>query len=73
MRSADGEVHLSRPELLKTELADLVAFIKAMPLRPNRYLRKDGELSAQQQRGQAIFQRTQSKTGTPIDDIGQCA
>ncbi len=57
----------------KTELADLVAFVKAMPLRPNRYLRKDGELSAQQQRGLAIFQRTRSKTGAPIDDIGQCA
>src|SRR5581483_1347618 len=33
------------------ELADLVRFIKSIPSRPNRYLRKDGELTAQQQRG----------------------
>jgi YVTN family beta-propeller protein len=57
----------------KAELSDLVSFIKAMPLRPNRYRRKDGELTAQQQRGLAIFERTRAKNGTPIDDGGQCA
>jgi YVTN family beta-propeller protein len=56
----------------QSELADLVKFVKAMPLRPNRFLRKDGELTAQQQRGQAIFQRTRAKNGTPIDESGQC-
>jgi YVTN family beta-propeller protein len=57
----------------QAELADLVSFVKAIPLRPNRFLQKGGELTAQQQRGQAIFQRTRSKNGVPIEDSGQCA
>jgi len=56
----------------KAELGDLVKFVKAMPLRPNRFLRKDGELSAQQQRGLAIFERTRAKNGALIDESGQC-
>jgi YVTN family beta-propeller protein len=56
----------------KAELEDLVKYVKAIPLRPNRFLRKDGELTAQQQRGQAIFQRTRAKNGTPVDESGQC-
>jgi len=55
------------------ELADLVSFIKSIPLRPNRYLRKDGELTAQQERGLAIFERTRAKNGTPIDIDNQCS
>jgi YVTN family beta-propeller protein len=55
------------------ELADLVSFIKSIPLRPNRYLRKDGELTAQQERGLAIFERTRTKNGTPIDSDNQCS
>ena len=54
------------------ELADLVAFVKSIPLRPNRFRRRDGELTAQQERGQAIFERTRAKNGTPIDDTNQC-
>jgi YVTN family beta-propeller protein len=54
------------------ELADLVSFIKSIPLRPNRYLRKDGELTAQQQRGKAIFDRDRAKNGAPIEDTNQC-
>jgi YVTN family beta-propeller protein len=54
------------------ELADLVSFIKSIPLRPNRYLRKDGELTAQQERGKAIFERSRDKNGKPIDDFNQC-
>jgi YVTN family beta-propeller protein len=54
------------------ELADLVAFVKSIPLRPNRFRRKDGELTAQQERGKAIFERTRAKNGTPIDDTNQC-
>ncbi len=54
------------------ELADLVSFIKSIPLRPNRYLRKDGELTAQQERGKAIFERNRDKNGKPIDDFNQC-
>jgi YVTN family beta-propeller protein len=54
------------------ELADLVSFIKSIPTRPNRYRRKDGELTAQQQRGLSIFSRTLTKKGTPIDYNNQC-
>jgi len=56
----------------KEELGDLVAFVKSIPLRPNRFRRKDGELTAQQERGKAIFERTRAKNGTPIDDANQC-
>jgi YVTN family beta-propeller protein len=54
------------------ELADIVSFIKSIPLRPNRYRRKDGELTAQQERGKAIFERTRAKNGALIDDTNQC-
>jgi YVTN family beta-propeller protein len=53
-------------------LADLVTFIKSIPTRPNRYRRKDGELTAQQQRGLSIFSRTLTKKGAPIDYNNQC-
>jgi len=55
-----------------TELADLVSFIKSIPSRPNRYRRKDGELTAQQQRGLSIFSRTLTKSGKPIPFDNQC-
>jgi YVTN family beta-propeller protein len=54
------------------ELADLVSFIKSIPSRPNRYRRKDGELTAQQQRGLSIFSRTLTKSGQPIAFDNQC-
>ena len=54
------------------ELADLVSFIKSIPSRPNRHRRKDGELTAQQQRGQAIFERQRAKNGTPIEENNRC-
>jgi YVTN family beta-propeller protein len=38
-----------------TELADLVAFIKSIPLPPNRHLAASGELTPAQERGRAIF------------------
>lgn len=38
-----------------SELADLVAFIKSIPLSPNRHLSADGQLSNSQERGKAIF------------------
>jgi YVTN family beta-propeller protein len=56
----------------KEELADIVSFVKSIPLRPNRYRRKDGELTAQQERGKAIFERARNKNGAPIDDTNQC-
>ena len=37
------------------QLADLVSFIKAIPLPPNRHLAADGQLNAAQERGRNIF------------------
>ena len=37
------------------QLADLVSFIKSIPLPPNRHLAADGQLTPAQERGRAIF------------------
>jgi YVTN family beta-propeller protein len=37
------------------QLAELVAFIKSIPLSPNRHLAPDGQLTAAQERGKTIF------------------
>jgi YVTN family beta-propeller protein len=37
------------------QLADLVTFIKAIPLSPNRHLATDGQLTPAQERGKTIF------------------
>jgi len=55
------------------QLADLVAYIKAMPLRPNRYRLASGELTPAQERGKAIFERTRTRSGAPIPESNQCA
>ena len=55
------------------QLADLVAFIKSIPLRPNRFLHEKTELTPAQERGKAIFERTRSKNGRPIPKENQCA
>ncbi len=57
----------------RAELGDLVAFIKAIPLRPNRYRLSDGELTPAQERGKAIFDRTTKRNGAPIPLNNQCA
>ena len=54
------------------ELGDLVAFIKAMPARPNRYRLANGELTTAQDRGRNIFERTRRQDGTPIPESNQC-
>lgn len=54
------------------DLEDLVKYIQSIPLRPNRYRLPDGELTASQERGQAIFSRTARKDGTPIPYSLQC-
>ncbi len=43
------------------ELEDLVSYIKAIPLRPNRYRLPNGELTPAQERGKAIFLRTHAQ------------
>ncbi|MBS1876570.1 MAG: beta-propeller fold lactonase family protein [Acidobacteria bacterium] len=55
------------------ELSDLTSFIKAMPLRPNRYRPANTELTASQERGKAIYERTRTKSGAPIPERNQCA
>ena len=56
----------------REELSDLVSYIKSIPLRPNRYRLPNGELTAAQERGRDIFERTRRKDGTPIPESNQC-
>ena len=55
------------------ELADLVTYVMALPLRPNRYRLPGGELTPAQERGKAIFERTKYKSGKTIPEANQCA
>jgi YVTN family beta-propeller protein len=55
------------------ELLDLVAFIKSIPLRPNRFRHADEEMTPSQERGKTIFLRTRRKNGSPIPENNQCA
>jgi YVTN family beta-propeller protein len=54
------------------ELADLVSYVMALPYRPNRYRSSTGELTAAQERGKVIFERTKTKRGEPIPEANQC-
>jgi len=54
------------------ELTDLVTFVYSLPYRPNRYRLANGELTPAQERGKAIFERTQAKNGAPIPETNQC-
>jgi YVTN family beta-propeller protein len=56
----------------REELHDLVRFLKAMPPRPNRFRPPGGELTAQQERGRLIFERTKTRSGAAIDESNQC-
>lgn len=55
-----------------SELADLVSYIKSIPLRPNRFRLPKGELTPAQERGKAIFERTTKKDGSPIPNELRC-
>ena len=55
------------------ELADLVTYIMALPLRPNRYRLPAGELTPAQERGKATFDRKLNKFGKAIPESNQCA
>jgi YVTN family beta-propeller protein len=55
------------------ELADLVTFVLALPMRPNRFRLPGGELTPAQERGKAIFDRVTYKDGRPIPQGNQCA
>ncbi|HKT87061.1 MAG TPA: beta-propeller fold lactonase family protein [Candidatus Sulfotelmatobacter sp.] len=54
------------------QLTDLVTFVYSLPYRPNRYRLANGDLTAAQERGKAIFERTVSKDRTPIPEANQC-
>lgn len=54
------------------DLEDLVEYVSSIPLRPNRYRRRNGRFSAAQLRGKTIFERTVMKDGTRILPILQC-
>ena len=54
------------------ELTDLVNYVISIPVRPNRYRLPNGELTAAQERGKAIFDRTRTKTGRVIPEALRC-
>jgi YVTN family beta-propeller protein len=54
-------------------LADLALYIRHLPLRPNRWRPADGQLTAAQERGKAIFYRDADKLGQPIAPANRCA
>lgn len=53
-------------------LEDLVAFIKSIPLPPNRHLAADGQLTEAQERGRKIYYRTMTNDGRPIPLDRRC-
>ncbi len=55
------------------ELTDLVSYVLSIPVRPNRYRSPDGELTPAQERGKAIFERIQDKSGRTIPESDRCA
>jgi YVTN family beta-propeller protein len=66
--------YLFRSEGFNThELEDLVTYLNQVPLPPNRHLSADGELTEAQERGKAMFYRTQKNDGSPIPVYNQCA
>jgi len=54
------------------QLTDLVTFVYSLPYRPNRYRTTMGDLTPAQERGKAIFERTQTKKRVPIPEANQC-
>jgi YVTN family beta-propeller protein len=54
------------------QLTDLVAFVLSLPSRPNRYRSPEGQLTAAQERGKAIFERVKAKNGYQIPENNRC-
>jgi YVTN family beta-propeller protein len=54
-------------------LTDLVVYVRSLPLRPNRWKPRGGELSPAQERGKAIFARGTDKFGKPIPEGNRCS
>lgn len=55
------------------DLADLITYVASIPLRPNRYRLPNGELTPAQERGRALFERSQRKDGSVIPEGNRCS
>jgi cytochrome c peroxidase len=54
-------------------LSDLTVYVRTMRLRPNRWRLPGNELSAAQERGKVIFERSDDRFKTPIPLENQCS
>lgn len=54
------------------ELKDLVAFLKSIPLPPNRHLAPDGQLAEAQERGRQVFFRRTKNDGSLLPFENRC-
>ena len=54
-------------------LGDLTIYIRSLPPRPNRWVLRNGEMTAAQERGKALFERTVDKFGKPVDVHNRCS
>jgi len=54
------------------ELQGLVAFLRSIPLAPNRHRAPDGQLTEAQERGKVVFYRTQTNDGRLIPMENRC-
>ncbi len=54
-------------------LTDLVAYVRGLPSRPNRWRLPLGELTPAQERGLAFFVRSVDKFGKPIAESNRCS
>ena len=54
-------------------LADLAVYVRSLAPRPNRWQQGNGELTAAQERGKAIFERTVDKFKKPIPESNRCS
>ena len=54
------------------ELTDVVAYVVSLPSPPNRYRLPNGEYTPAQERGKAIYERTQTKSRRPIPENLRC-
>ena len=54
-------------------LTDLVVYIRSLPSRPNRFKLPGYELTASQERGNALFTRAVDKFGKPISEGNRCS
>ena len=53
-------------------LADLAYYVLSIPSRPNRWRQPNGEMTAAQERGKALFERTADKFGKSIPLENRC-